>query len=117
MNLTGSAKADSDRFFCDDRTLRVVLLSGEAKGADQLVQRLCLSFINYATAYHGRLGQIRFPLGWCKLEARGAALHITAGAEDPANIKRVEETVLDRLKRVAHRHRYELKICLLNDRR
>src|SRR5882724_2388775 len=92
-------------------TLRMTLLSHSrlgTEGADQLIQRLCISFVNYATAYSDQRGQIRFPFGWCNLEAHGATLHITAGAEDPAGLGRVEGIVIDRLKRVARRQRREL---------
>lgn len=86
----------------------MAFLPSEADGADRLVQRLCLSFVNYATAYHDRLGQIRFPFGWCKLEAQGTTLEITVGAEDLADLERVEELVVDRLNRLARRQRREL---------
>lgn len=89
----------------------MVLLSNsslETEGADQLVERLCISFVNYATTYSGRRGQIRFPFGWCKVEAHGATLHISAGAEDLAGLERVEEVIIDRLKRLARRQQREL---------
>lgn len=91
--------------------MKLSLPSHDAGGADLLVQRLCRSFGDYASAYSGRRGQIRFPFGWCRLEAHGAMLHITVGAEDGESLRSVEEVVSDRLKRVARRHRHELEVC------
>lgn len=108
MSLAEPGPSGTHAFPCVDKTLRMVLLPSEAEGADRLVQRLCLSFVNYATACHDRLGQIRFPFGWCKLEAQGTTLEITVGAEDLAGLDRVEELVVDRLNRLARRQRREL---------
>ena len=98
-----------------DRMPRVTFISHsrlETEVADELVQRLCMSFVAYATAYSGQRGQIRFPFGWCNLEAHAATLHITAGAEDLAGLERVEGIVVDRLKRVAGRQQRELILPL-----
>ncbi|PBC01640.1 DUF2218 domain-containing protein [Mesorhizobium sp. WSM3860] len=110
MILTGPASYGSQASPDAGRTLELVFLSQDAGSADQLVQRLCVSFVNYATAHSGQRGQIRFPFGWCKVEVHGPTVHITSGAEDMASLKRVEEIVLDRLRRIAHRHRHELNV-------
>ncbi|MFE0014120.1 DUF2218 domain-containing protein [Mesorhizobium sp. NPDC059054] len=73
-----------------------------------MIQKLCSSFVEYASTFGGQRGQIRLPFGWCQLQAKGAKLHITLGAENPADLARVDAIVVGRLKRVSHRHGRDL---------
>jgi len=82
-----------------------------------LIQRLCISFAGYATAYSTGHAQIRFPFGWCKVEVHGTILDITTGAEDLSSLERVETMLKERLKRIARRSQGELKWGLCESER
>jgi len=82
----------------------------EAENADHLVRQLCISFVNLATSHSGGRGQNRFSFGWCQVEAFDTILQVTSGAENVTDLERVDEIVIDRLKRIAHHRRQGLEV-------
>ena len=68
------------------------------------LQQLCKHFGHrLAVEFTPVRGRIAFPLGTCRLEAKGGTLTLSAEAEDPAQLKQLQDVVERHLLRFAFR--------------
>lgn len=76
--------------------------------ASTCLKRICDSFGFLPTSVHHGSGNVRFPLGWCRLKASGRNLTVTIEAEDTEELNRIVGAVKMRANRIAKRTRRRL---------